>query len=189
MQDFLFDTPYWFLGLLGVIGAALWISGNGRQNDNLKRAALGVFLVAVVLALLSILIDTDKEKVIKRTHQLISAVEKQDQSTAAKLLHPQVQLFEMDKTAILNRIATAASQFHIKSIRINSIDLQPVDRDLSAVMSATTDIDLPIWSGGVPSTWKMVWEKSDQGWLLRDISPINVPGIDSQTLSKEIKGN
>jgi hypothetical protein len=188
MRDFIFDTPYWFLGLLAVIGAALWISGNSRQNDNLKRAALATFLLAVALALLSILVDTDKEKVIKRTRQLIAAVEKQDPAGAAKLLHPQVQLFEMDKPAILNRIASAASQFHIKSIRINSIDVQPMDRDLSAVMSATTDVDLPIWSGGVPSSWKMVWEKTDQGWLLRDISPINVPGIDSQTLSREIKG-
>jgi hypothetical protein len=189
MQDFLFDTPYWFLGLLGVIGAALWMSGNSRQNDGLKRSALGVFLLAVILALLSILIDTDKEKVIRRTRQLVAAVEKQDQPSAAKLLHPQVQLFEMDKPAILNRIASAASEFHIKSIRINSIDVQPMDRDLSAVMSATTDVDLPIWSGPIPSTWKMVWEKTDQGWLLRDISPINVPGIDPQMLSRQIKGN
>lgn len=187
MQDFLFDTPYWFLGLLGVIGAALWISGNSRQNKRLQQASFAVFFLAVLLGTLSLLIDTDKEKVIKRTRQLISAVEKQDKFIADKLLHPQVELGNLDKPSIVERIGTAASEFHIKSISITSITVEPAGQDLSVIMAATANVDHSLWSGPVPSTWKMVWEKSGQEWLLREISPINIPYVDMQTITGRLK--
>lgn len=187
MQDFLFDTPYWFLGLLGVTGAALWISGNSRQNKRLQQASFATLFLAVLLGTLSLLIDTDKEKVIKRTRQLISAVEKQDKSAAEKLLHPQVELGGLDKAAIVQRIGTAADEFHIKSISVTSITVEPSGPDLAAILTATANIDHSLWSGPVPSTWKMVWEKSGQDWLLRDITPINIPYVDMQTITGRLK--
>jgi len=189
MQDFLFDTPYWFLGILIVAGVTLWISGNNRQNNSLKRAALASFLLALTLGLLSLFIDTDKEKVIKRTRQLIVAVEKQDKFTAEKLLHPQVELGEMNKAAIVNRIGSAASQFHVKSIRLTSIDVQPIGQDLSAIIAAVAETEFSGFSAGMPSTWNLVWEKTEQGWLLRDIRPINVPGVDMQNLTGRLKAD
>jgi hypothetical protein len=183
MQDFFFDTPYWFLGLLGVIGAALWISGNSRQIDRLKQSSFAVILIAVLLGVVSLLVDTDKEKVIKRTHQLIAAVEKQDKTTAEMLLLPQVALGDMDKRALVERIGTASTDFHITSIHISSLTVEPSGPDLSVMLSATANVDHPLWSGPVPSSWKLVWEKSGNNWLLRDISPINVPGVDMRTIT------
>ena len=40
MRDFLFDTPYWFLGLLGLAGIALFLSGNARQEARLRGERL-----------------------------------------------------------------------------------------------------------------------------------------------------
>jgi hypothetical protein len=188
MQDFLFDTPYWLLGLLVVGTAVIWISGNSRQNDAIKRLALIPFLLAIALGLLSFLIDTDKEKVIKRTRQIVTAVEKQDKAAADQLLHPQADLAGFDKTAILARIGTAASQYHIGSIRITSIDVQPSGPDLSVVFSATANLEMGSFSGPVPSTWTFTWEKTGQGWLLRDIRPINLHGIDLQSVIGNMKG-
>lgn len=189
MQEFLFDTPYWFLGLWGVVGAALWISGNGRQKGRLKEAGLGLIALAVALAVLSYFVDTEREKVIKRTRQLVEAVEKQDKTAAGKLLHPEADLSGLKKPEIIERMGTAADQFRIKSIRITSLDVQPSGKDMSAMLSATADMEVGGWGGGVPSTWNLLWEKTEYGWLLRNIRPINVPEGDLRTLTGPLKAD
>jgi hypothetical protein len=175
MRDFLFDTPYWFLGLLGVVGAALWVSAKTR-SDRRKEAAILAFAAAVALGLLSYFVDTDKKKVEKRTRQLVEAVAKQDKAVAENLLHPQANLGGLKKPAIVERIGTAADQFHIKGLRITSIEVHPAGDDLSALIAVTADAEMGGFGGGVPSTWDLVWEKSASGWLLRDIRPVSMPG-------------
>jgi hypothetical protein len=33
-----------------------------------------------------------------------------------------------------------------------------------------------------PSTWLLVWERTERGWLLRDIKSKKLPGIDLETV-------
>jgi hypothetical protein len=191
MSDYLFDTPYWLLGVLGVAAVALLVSSNARQDKRLRAVGLGVLGVAALLALLSYFVDTDKEKVNKRTRQLVQAVEKKDKATVDQLLHPKARLGGrdgMDKAQIVDRVGTAIDQFNIKAIRITSMDVRPVDEDIEVILSATADMDLQVWSGGVPSDWRLVWEKSGGDWLLRDIIPMKVPQMEVGTLINRLKG-
>ena len=185
MRDFLFDTPYWFLGALAVVAVGLWISGNARQEKRLQYAAYAALLAAALLALLSHFVDTDREIVIKRTRQIVEAVEKKDSAAAQKLLHPRASLAEMNKQQIVDRIATAADQFGVRSVRVTSLEVapSPLAPEMTVALAATADLNANPYSGaGVPSTWDLTWVKTADGWLLRDITPKSVPGLDVRNL-------
>ena len=190
MRDLLFDTPYWLLGGLVVLGIALWFSGNARQEKRLQFAAYLAVLVAAVLALLSHFVDTDREIVIKRTRQIVEAVEKKDSAAAQKLLHPRATLSDMNKQQIADRIKTAADQFGIQGIRITSLEVapQPLGAEMTAALAATANMNVGPYSGGVPSTWDLTWVKTADGWLLRDITPKTVPGLSVGTMVDRLKG-
>ena len=184
MRELLFDTPYWLLGLFAVLGIGLWFSGNARQDKRFQYAGYASLLVALILALLSYLVDTDREIVIRRTRQIVEAVAKKDTATALRLLHPRASLADMNRQQIADRIGTAADQFGVKSVRITSLDVtpQPLGDEMTAALAATADMTVGPYSGGVPSTWDLTWVKSNDQWLLRDITPKTVPGIDTNTL-------
>src|SRR3954466_9699475 len=106
MRDLLFDTPFWLLGVFVVLGIGLWFSGNARQEKRLQYAGYLSLLIAGVLALLSYVVDTDREIVVKRTRQIVEAVSKKDSAAALKLLHPRATLGEMNRQQIADRVAT-----------------------------------------------------------------------------------
>lgn len=188
MTDLLFDTPYWLLAALLVLGAGLWVAGNNRRNRNLQTAGFAAIGLLLALVLLSYFIDTDRETVIKRTRGIVESVEKKDRAAADKLLHPRVRLGDMNRESILARIPTAVDQFNIKGINITSLEVKPAGENMIASLGATANLESNIYSGGVPSTWELVWEKTDSGWLLREIKPLSVPTMDAQSLLSRLKG-
>jgi hypothetical protein len=191
MSDYLFDTPYWVLGVVGVVGIALLVSANARQDKRLRSVGLGLLGVAVLLGLLSVFVDTDKEKVNQRTRQLVTAIEKKDKATVERLLHPKARLGGRDgmtKPEIVERTGTAIDQFNIKGIRITAMDTRPADAgDIEVILSATADMDLQVWSGGMPSDWRLVWENTGTEWQLRDIIPMKIPTMDTGQLINRLK--
>jgi len=192
MRDFLFDTPYWLLGGLAVLGIALWFSGNARQEKRLQLAGYFALLIAVTLGLLSYFVDTDREIVIRRTRQIVQAVENKDAATAQQLLHPHASLgrsAEMNKQQIVDRIGTAADQFGIHSIRITSLVVtpQPLGQEMTVTLAATANSTFGGYSAPVPSTWDLNWVKTNDGWLLRDIIPQQVPTMDPSSLVDRLK--
>src|SRR5688572_31859403 len=92
MTDYLFDTPYWLLALLAVIGVAILVSANARQDKRLGGIGAAVLALGVVLALVSYFVQTDKEKALSRTRELVTAVEKKDTAALDRLLHPGAQI-------------------------------------------------------------------------------------------------
>jgi hypothetical protein len=183
MNDFFFDTPYWFLGLLVVVAIGLFVSGNARQESRLKVAALVTLLLAVTLVLISHFVDTDKEKVVKRTRQLIEAVEKKDKATVASLLHSRVSLAWMRKDDIVEKAATVADEFHLSNLRATSIDVeQPNRNEILTTVNVSAHVETSGWAGDPPSSWQLTWERTTGGWLISEIKPIRLPGIDLTTL-------
>lgn len=183
MSDFLFDTPYWFLGLLVVIAVGLWLSGNARQEARTKAAAFALLLLAVTLGLISYAVDTDKETVAKRTRQFVQAVEKRDKGAISDLLHPRASMLWMTKPDIIDKAATAADDYHLQGVRVSSLDVdQPNRNEIEANLSVSAHVETSGFGGDAPSSWLLVWERTDRGWLLRDIKAKKLPGIDLETL-------
>jgi hypothetical protein len=180
MADLLFDTPYWLLGLLAVAGVALWVSGNGRRDKKLQRVGYGLLAVGVALFAISWLVDTDREVVSKRTRQVVAAVDHKDAATLAKLLHPDATLGDLNKQQIVDAAKKAMDRYRLKNVRASSVETtQPNRAEVIVDLGVTADIDTSVWSGSVPTGWKLVWAKSGGEWLLRDIkSDRPPPGID-----------
>jgi hypothetical protein len=187
MRELLFDTPYWLLGLLGVVGIALWVSGNGRQDKTLQRVGYALLAAGVALFLMSWFVDTDKETVAKRTRQIVTAVEKKDKETLAKLLHPDATLMGMTKKEIVEAAGKAVDRYHLKNVRTASVDAtQPNRAEVIVDLSVTADVETMVYTGSVPTSWDLVWAKSGGEWLLRDIKSKKAPaGAD---IGNEIRG-
>lgn len=183
LKNLLCDTPPWLLGLLVIVGVTLLISGTRRQLKGLARAGFGVLAVAIVLAALSFFVDTDQEKVIKRTKQLVAAVEKRDTATVSDLLHPDVRLESWTKADIIEGSKAYADQMGLVSARINNVEAKEQDADLVTVsLSVTAQLKEAAY-GNIPTSWDLRWVRTPQGWLLRDIrvKPA-APGQDTEQL-------
>jgi hypothetical protein len=175
MRDLLFDTPWWLFTLIGIVGISLVMSGNGRQNKGTLRAGIAVLLVGVLLGVLSYLVDTPKEKVLKGTHALVDAAVTRDKATLAANLHPNASLAGWDRQQIIDGAVRYAEQFGLKSATITGT---------VRVMATFQGKDLPY--DNVPTDWQLDWwETSDGKWLLKNITPMGSGNLSGGQMSKQ----
>lgn len=72
-MEFFYDLPVWFPTAVLGIGLAVWVYGNNRTQPKLRMAGLGIGLLAVVLVVLSVMVDTPREASEKRTNAIVAA--------------------------------------------------------------------------------------------------------------------
>jgi hypothetical protein len=46
----------------------------------------------------------------------------------------------------------------------------------------TAHVENSGFGGDPPSSWQLVWEKTNQGWQLREIRAVKLPGVDLNTV-------
>lgn len=182
LENFLFDTPYWLLGLIAIAAAALLVAGNNRQDRRLVRAGLGALALAVLLGVTSFLVDTDREKVLKGTRRLVDAVERQDAPAIAALLHPDVAApARMNKDTLVSEAVAAAKRYQLKSLTVLSLEAQELGVDYTTTFRVNTRSSAGVYEN-VPSDWQLVWTKSGDTWQVKQIkslSPMLEPYIGS----------
>jgi len=191
LQNLLFDIPIWLLGMLAIVGIALIVSGNRQQHKGFTRAGMAVLALGVLLMVLSYFIDTDQEKVIKRTRQLVHAVEVRDTATMTALLHPDVTLYAWKKADIIERSRALADRANLTEARVNSTDAIQPDRDLISVSLSVAAHFKDAFYDNIPTAWDLSWVRTPSGWLLRDIrvKPAGPGGIDAQLRDIFEQGN
>src|SRR4051812_33750736 len=124
MRDLLFDTPWWLLTPIGVTGIALLMAGNSRQDRTLIRSGLGVILLGIALAVVSYLVDTPREKVVKGTHALIDAAVARDGQAMANQLHANAVLGGWNRKQIIEGAPVYADRFGLKKATITGMDVK-----------------------------------------------------------------
>src|SRR5215471_10408707 len=122
MREPLFDTPWWLLALLGIVGFALLMSGNARQNKSILRSGIAVLLAGALLTVMSYLVDTPREKVIKGTRALVKAAVDRDKTVLNAELHPNASLAGWKRQQIIDGAVAYADQFGLKSATITGIE-------------------------------------------------------------------
>jgi len=175
MSNLLFDTPWWLLAGLFVLAVTMLVSGNNRQDKYLKRAGLIFFALTVLLGALSYFIDTDIEKVTKRTKLIAASVEKRDWPTFESLLDPHIHFaFYDDRKTLVDGAKATADNIGLKTARVTSLQAKQEDPaaivvDLDALSVQDITMDRPM-----PTSWRFEWIKSGDGsWLLTHITPID----------------
>jgi flagellar biosynthesis protein FliQ len=187
MTQYLFDTPYWLLALVVVIGVALLISANARQEKRLGWAGALVLFVGALLALLSFFIETDKEKVRQRTKELAAAVEKKDTRALDRLLHPGANLAgsPLTKAELLEMIPRQVDRYQISNIRVSPEDPRQLSSGVIEITATiTADARGAGAAGNSPTDWQFAWVKTPDGWRLKDIRPLKltIGNVDLQSL-------
>jgi len=178
MTEWMFDTPWWVLGVLVVAAIALFVAGNNRQDAPLKRLSLAALGLAIALGITSYFVDTDGEKVGKKTREFVEAVEKKDTATVERLLHPSADLRGMTKKEIVRAAGEAVDAYRLKDVRISSMDIRSTGDTIIAVIAVGANVEVGGFGGGVPSTWQFTWVKTDMGWQAQNIDAMSLPFAD-----------
>src|SRR5687768_7812820 len=128
MSNLLFDAPWWLPALIAAVGLSLWISGNKRTDAGLKNAGYGFAGLAIVLLLVSWFLDSDVERAVKRTRDLVDAVEDHDWPRMRSLLDPKVSFyFYNNRDQIVAGAKTASEEFGLTSIMISHLEAKQAD--------------------------------------------------------------
>jgi hypothetical protein len=169
MTNLLFDAPWWLPALLVAVGLALWISGNKRIDAGLKNAGYGFAGLAIALLLVSWFFDSDIERAVKRTHQLVDAVEDQNWQEMRTLLDPKVSfLFYNDRDQIVAGARTAAEEYGVKSIMVTHTEAKQADTVITVTITCIAFLGA-LQDRPFRSSWQLDWVETGEGWQLMTI--------------------
>ena len=185
LRDLVFDTPWWILLAIGIVGVVVWMSGNNRQNKRQKLAGLIVLLFGVALFVVSWLVDTPKEIAIRQTHQFIQAIVARDKPTLRKLLHPKIAAGALGKEDVVEAAPVYADQFGLKSATITGMEVaeHPDEGSVTTTFAVFSRHDSSVIpTDTIKTSWQFVWVDTDNGWQLRNIEPLGAPQMDQKTI-------
>lgn len=186
MTELLFDTPWWLPTLFAGVGVVLFITGNNRQESKVRSAGIALAALALLLLAVSYFVDTPREKVIKDTRRLVSAVEKRDWPTMTALLDPRCTLEKYgSRDEIVKAAQEASERFNITSIRITSLVAEQTDTLITVTLSVVSEQDLTM-GHPYPTSWQLDWQQTANGWSLRNINVLESQMPGSQ---KEVRRN
>jgi hypothetical protein len=191
MRDLLFAAPWWLLMLFGLAAAALLFSGNARQDKRLLRIGLVVLLVGALIALLSYLIDTPREKVEKGSRALVKAAVDRDKTTLNTELHPNASLAAWKRQQIIDGAVTLADQFGLKTATITGMEVVQDDPTMFTVkMRVLARFEgKQAYFDTTPTDWQLTWWETAEGkWLIKDITPLGVGNLQGNRISRQYFG-
>ena len=191
----LFDTPWWLPTVIIAVGAVIFYTANKRQEAKLRNAGLAVAALGVLLALVSYFVDTDSERAVKRTKQLVASFEKKDWATMRSLLHPRVSLgianvpvtLYSDRDQIVARAQDASDRYGFRSVNVTSIDARQ-DQTLITVTLNVLSIQEQTAGRPITSTWEFDWLQSADGWSLYKIRAIQVANQQGEQIQTMFPG-
>ena len=193
MYEFLFSVPWWVPTVVAIVGLALFVSGNRRQQPTLRTAGFSVIAFAFFWGLVSYLVETPKETCQKQTRQFVQSVVDRNWTTFDGLMEPGVQFrFEGSPWQIDGRdtLSTAVKadvdQIGLKSATITDLRVE----DSGAVIAVT----IKLWSNQdftmerpLDSEWEMDWTRTGNRWLLHQIRALRISGLDPQQVRSSLK--
>jgi hypothetical protein len=179
MTDLLFSTPWWLPTAIILAGVFLFITGNARQMGGQRNAGLGLIGLAIVLILVSWLVETDRERVTRESRELVKSVEGRDWTKMRSLLDPRVSLGISSATIYSNRedlvkgAQAKAEQYGLKSVIITSLDAEQTQTIITVTLTVLTDQDATM-GRPVTSSWQFEWEQLGKEWALYRITCLGI---------------
>ncbi len=184
-MNYIYETPWWLPTGIALLGIILFVTGNNRVDKRMRLAGIIVVALAILLAVVSFLLDSDREKVLKRTYGLVDSVEKRDWNRMGTYLHPNVSLTVFNgRDALVNGAKNAAEYSDLKQVRVVSLDATVLpDQIIRATMRVTSTLR----DGTGLTDWVLEWEQVDGVWVVRNITPEGGPGITGGMLEDYIQ--
>jgi hypothetical protein len=175
MRDLLFDVSWWVPVLLAVIGVALLVSGNNRQNAGLRNGGAGVILVGIGWLVLSFVIDTPRKTCQRLTTSAVQAVVDGDWKTFDDLLAASADArfvgrqWRVDgKQAVDQTAKYVAKNSGLHSASVRRVQVTENSPTITVAFTAFTETDL---APGHPidSDWEFDFRESGKNWQIQEI--------------------
>jgi hypothetical protein len=191
MTDLLFAAPWWLIGILLVVGAVVAWSGLTRQQAGPRNIGVGLVLLAVVLLLLGVFFETDKEKVTRGSKELVRAVEKGDWQKMTDLLDPDASLNTSDgslfgnRTDLVRGAKAAAETYRLKDVTITGMDVKQDALGCLVSLRVITNADASPYP--TPSSWQFDWDKTGSEWHVHQITCIEIANEKTNSIGRYLK--
>ena len=183
-MNYIYETPWWLPTGIALLGIILFVTGNNRLEKRLRLAGIIVIALAVVLALVSFLLDSDREKVIKRTNALVDSIEARQWDRMASYLSPNINIVGFSgRDAVVKATQNAAEASNLKQVRVVSLDATVLPDHIRATLRVNTTLR----DGTGLTDWALEWEETDAGWVVRNITPEGGPGLTGGMLEDYIR--
>jgi hypothetical protein len=180
LRDLLLHTP-WYIALLIILaGGGLSRWGNRRQDKALLRVGLTILVVGFVLGAVGLLFPSDREKMEKRTGQIVAAVDKSDWTSLASLVDDRTAVGTIarqvaaGRNELVEQVKKAREKWSVQSVTSSGIQSVQNDSLITVTLSVyaqTAD------SGPSLSSWQFDYQESGNDWMLEKITLIRVGGV------------
>jgi hypothetical protein len=185
MTELLFDTPWWLPALIAGVGVVLFWMGNNRQERKVRNFGAALLVLALLVVGVSYFVDTPRERAIKNTRSLVKSVEARDWPAMTSLMDPRCA-FESygNRDEIVSAARIAAERFGLKSINITSLQAEQVDTLITVHLDVISEQDVTM-GRPFPTSWQLDYQKTANGWSLRNIEVLESRQAGSQAAVKQ----
>jgi hypothetical protein len=174
-MDWLYELSWWIPAVLAIGALVLGWTGHNHSDRRMKLSACGMLLLALTLALISHLVETDREQVIRGSGELVKAIESRNRPGLIQHLHPQVRVLGIDgRERLADAVIAAAETFELRSARIISIIAEEDEGIYIVRMQVSASFERPSLSN-----WRLDWEPTPGGWMLRQATSEGGVGFSS----------
>src|SRR5450432_2851553 len=184
LSQWLFETPWWLPTSFIVVGIVVFLAGNRRQEKNVMRCGIVIALLGITIALVSWFVETDTEKVVSRTKQLVAAVNNKDWEKFRSLLDPQTSFYMYhNREQLVAGAQATAETIGLQSVRITGMDTEKHDTLIVVNVRAYSEQDK---TGPTVTDWQLQWQNLGNGWLLNNIQPLSNPQVNEREIEQRL---
>lgn len=166
MASFFLESPIW-LGMTGgvivAIAAYVW-SQTGAKSA--LFAAAGLLVLTILLVMINIQVDTERESVTKLLHEIAAHVEANEYEKVFSFMHEAAgSAVSRARSELENIEFTDARVTRIKDITVNNSTTPPT---AIAEFNAVAKLSTRGFAGTVPRFLKVYFRRVDDRWLIYD---------------------
>jgi hypothetical protein len=190
MTNFLFDLPAWFVCVMFALSVGVIIYGNNRTQRPVVLAGLGLLGLSVVLTAVSWFVDTPLEASIRRTHDIVAAVNARDWARVESLMNKQTKIASLTGgKEITTRGSELADTFGLKSVNVLKTDSSIAgDTGLMDVTVTLQHEFTQSMAAAVQLTsWTFSYEKMRDGILLSKVEIVGRDGVPVSRVNAELR--
>ncbi|MDB5327043.1 MAG: hypothetical protein JWM57_2612 [Phycisphaerales bacterium] len=187
MNDLLFDTPWYLIIGLALLGAVMLYRGINRRMGGLKWAGLAAVVVAIAAVVLSRLVETGSERVTRQTRELVAAADSRDWKGFARHLDPKVSfLFYAGREQLTSGAAKTMDAVGVKNVTVGNFEVKPEPGGYTVTFTATADVNM--MPQRPPTNWKFLWAKdpASDGYLLYRIEKLPDPQFGTEPVTSRL---
>ena len=183
LNELLFETPWWLPTLIIALGAFVFVAGNRRQEKRIIYPGLGLALLGIAVALLSYFVETDKERSVRRTRELVAAVDHRDWPKFRSLIDPKSSVYGIrGPEAITQAVQLGAERYNVANLHITGLDVDKADTIITVTIRVLSDQT----GGSGISDSQLQYQDFGDGWQLYEVKALTNQQISEERIRREI---